>query len=100
MALALLEKERPPWVLTLYVLLAPSYAAVEALAKLSTGPVIAVVLILGLIGARPSRLQVAAFLALLVGQLAIFWFATGQALSTSARSSTTRSKSRAATAPR
>jgi hypothetical protein len=80
-ALALLEKERPPWVLTLYVLLAPSYAAVEALAKLSTGPVIAVVLILGLIGARPTRLQIAAFLALFVGQLAIFWFATGQALS-------------------
>jgi hypothetical protein len=80
-ALALLEKERPPWVLNLYVLLAPSYAAVEALAKLSTGPVIAVVLILGLIGARPSRRQVAAFFALLVGQLAIFWFATGQALS-------------------
>jgi hypothetical protein len=80
-ALALLEKERPPWVLNLYVLLAPGYAAVEALAKLSTGPVIAVVLILGLIGARPSRRQIAAFFALLVGQLAIFWFATGQALS-------------------
>lgn len=79
-ALALLEKERPPWVLNLYVLLAPSYAAVEALAKLSTGPVIAVVLILGLIGAGPSRRQVAAFFALLVGQLAIFWFATGQAI--------------------
>jgi hypothetical protein len=79
-ALALLEKERPPWVLNLYVLLAPTYAAVEALAKLSTGPVIAVVLILGLIGARPSRLQLAAFFALLVGQLATFWFATGQAL--------------------
>jgi hypothetical protein len=80
-ALALLEKERPPWVLNLYVVLAPSYAAVEALAKLSTGPVIAVVLILGLIGARPSRLQLAAFFALFVGQLAIFWFATGQAVS-------------------
>ncbi len=80
-ALALLEKERPPWVLNLYVALAPTYAAVEALAKLSTGPVIAIVLILGLIGARPSRAQVAAFFALFVGQLAIFWFATGQALS-------------------
>lgn len=80
-ALALLEEERPPWVLNLYVLLAPTYAAVEALAKLSTGPVIAVVLILGLIGARPSRLQIAAFFALFFGQLAIFWFATGQAVS-------------------
>lgn len=79
-ALALLEKERPPWVLNLYVLLAPTYAAAEALMKLSTGPVIAAVLILGLIGARPSRRQLAAFFALLVGQLAIFWFATGQAI--------------------
>jgi hypothetical protein len=80
-ALALLEKERPPRVLNLYVLLAPSYAAVEALMKLSTGPVIAAVLILGLIGAHPSRRQVAVFFALFFGQLAIFWFATGQAIS-------------------
>jgi hypothetical protein len=80
-ALALLEKERPPWVLNVYVALAPSYAAIEALMKLSTGPVIAAVLILGLIGAHPSRRQVAAFFALLVGQLAILWFATGQAVS-------------------
>jgi hypothetical protein len=80
-ALALLEKERPPWVLNLYVLLAPSYAAIEALMKLSTGPVIAVVLILGLIGAHPSRRQIAAFFALFLGQLALLWFATGQAIS-------------------
>lgn len=80
MALALLERERPPFVLNAYVLLVPTFAAVEALAKLSTGPVIAVVLILGLLGARPTRLQVGAFFALLVGQLAAFWFATGQTL--------------------
>jgi hypothetical protein len=80
-ALALLEKERRPWVLNLYVLLAPTYAALEALAKLSTGPVIVVVLILGLIGARPTRGQVAVFLGLLIGQLAAFWFATGQTIS-------------------
>jgi hypothetical protein len=79
-ALALLEKERPERALNAYVLLAPTFAAVEALAKLSTGPVIAAVLILGLIGARPNRRQVAAFFGLLVGQLALFWFATGQAL--------------------
>ena len=80
LAVALLEEERPPWVLNAYVLLAPTFAAVEALAKLSTGPAIAVVLILGLIGARPRRWQAGVFVALLVGQLAIFWFATGQTL--------------------
>ena len=80
LALALLEKERPPRAMNAYVFLAPTFAAVEALAKLSTGPVIAVVLILGLIGARPSRWQAGAFVGLLVAQLAIFWFATGQTL--------------------
>jgi hypothetical protein len=80
LALALLEKERPPWVLNAYILLAPTFAAVEALAKLSTGPVIAVVLVLALIGARPRPWQVAVFVALFVGQLAAFWFATGQTL--------------------
>lgn len=80
LALALLEEERPPWVLNAYVVLAPTFAAVEALAKMSTGPVIALVLILALIGARPRRWQVGLFLVLLVGQLAIFWFATGQTI--------------------
>jgi hypothetical protein len=80
LALALLERERPPWVLNVYVILAPTFAAVEALAKLSTGPVIALVLILALLGARPRRWQIALFVALFVGQLAIFWFATGQTL--------------------
>ncbi len=55
--------------------------AIEALMKLSTGPVIAAILILGLIGAGPSRFEAAVFVALFVGQLAIFWFATGQAIS-------------------
>jgi hypothetical protein len=80
LALALLEKERPPWVLHVYVFLAPTFAAVEALTKLSTGPVIALVLILALIGSRPRLWQVGVFFALLVGQLAAFWFATDQTL--------------------
>jgi hypothetical protein len=80
LALALLEEERPPWVLNAYVVLAPTFAAVEALAKLSTGPVIAIVLVLGLLGARPRLWQIGLFFALLVGQLAGFWFATGQTL--------------------
>jgi hypothetical protein len=78
LALALLEEKRPPWTMNAYVFIAPTFAAVEALAKMSTGPVIAIVLILGLIGARPRRRQLGVFLALLVAELAIFWFATGQ----------------------
>jgi hypothetical protein len=78
-ALALLQtKERPEWAVWLFVVLAASFAAVEALTKLSTGPVVLVVLVLAVLGARPRRLQVAAFFALLIGELAVLWFATGQ----------------------
>ena len=77
-ALAISAEERPPWALNAYVLLAPTLAAVEVLGKLSIGPVVVAVLVLGLIGSRPNRWQAGLFFALLVGQIAIFWFATGQ----------------------
>jgi hypothetical protein len=77
-ALAVSAEQRQPWALNAYVLLTPTLAAVATLGKLSIGPVIVVVLVLGLIGARPNGRQVGAFVLLLVGQVAIFWFATGQ----------------------
>jgi hypothetical protein len=77
--LALLEREeRPEREIWAFVVLAAGFAAVEALAKLSTGPTIAVVLILAVIGARPTRAQLGTFFGLFVGLLAAFWFGTGQ----------------------
>ncbi len=78
-SLALLEREerseREMWA---FVVLAAGFAAVEALAKLSTGPTIAAVLILAVIGARPSRTQLATFFGLFAALLAALWFGTGQ----------------------
>jgi hypothetical protein len=80
-SLALLEREeRPEWGMWVFVILGSSFAAVEALAKLSTGPAVVVVLILAVLGARPRRIQVAAFFVLLVVELAALWFATGQSV--------------------
>jgi hypothetical protein len=79
-SLAMLEKERSPLVTNLFVVGAASFAAVEALAKLSTGPIITLVFLLALFGARLRRGQVALFLGLFVAELALFWFLTGQHL--------------------
>jgi hypothetical protein len=79
-SLALLGGEERPSEGTVwaFVAIAASFAAVEALTKLSTGPAVVVVLVLAVLGARPRRVQVAAFFALLIGELAALWFATGQ----------------------
>lgn len=80
-SLALLEREeRPEREAWAFAVLAAGFAAVEALAKLSTGPTIAVVLILAVIGARLTRAQMATFFGLFVGLLAALWFGTGQGL--------------------
>ncbi|HEX5989499.1 MAG TPA: hypothetical protein VFY75_04720 [Solirubrobacterales bacterium] len=79
-ALWLLEEERPPRALDAFVVLGASFAAVEALVKLSTGPVIVAVLLLALVGARAGRLRVAAFLGLCAAEIVLLWLATGQSL--------------------
>lgn len=79
-SLAILERERPPLVMNLFVIGAASFAALEALAKLSTGPIITVILVLALLGARVRRTQAALFFGLLLAELALFWFVTGQQL--------------------
>jgi hypothetical protein len=78
-SLILLErKDRPGWAVWAFIVPAAGFAAVEALAKLSTGPAIVVVLFLALLGARVRRLQLGAFAALFLVLLAACWFATGQ----------------------
>jgi hypothetical protein len=61
-----------------FVAAAGSFAAVEMLVKLSIGPVVAVVFLLALLGARARREQVLAYLALLLALLALLWALAGQ----------------------
>ncbi|MDX6604562.1 MAG: hypothetical protein QOF23_1071 [Solirubrobacterales bacterium] len=79
-SLAILERERSPRTINLFVVAAAGFAAVEALLKLSTGPVIAVIFLLALIGARASRLQIALFAALFAAELTGLWLLSGQSL--------------------
>jgi hypothetical protein len=79
-ALALLERERRPRVVWAFVVLAASFAAVEALIKLSTGPVIVVLLALALVGARARPRQLAAFFGIFAAELLALWLLSGQSL--------------------
>jgi hypothetical protein len=80
-ALGLIERRPPPRTLTLLVPALAGFAAIEALVKLSSGPVIAVVLLLGLVGARARPWQLGAYVGLLaLGALGL-WLAGGQSLS-------------------
>lgn len=79
-AMALLEKPRAPRELDAFVVLAASFAAVEALVKLSTGPTIAAVFLIALIGARAGRWRVGAYLVLFAAEWVALWLASGQSL--------------------
>ena len=68
-------RQRAIWA---FVVLAASFAAVEALVKLSTGPIVVAVFVLALLGARARRLQVLAFAVLFLAELAILWALAGQ----------------------
>jgi len=79
-AMALLERERSPRTIDAFVVLAASFAAVEALVKLSTGPIIAAVFLIALVGAGARRSRIAAYLVLLVVEVVVLWLVTGQSL--------------------
>jgi hypothetical protein len=74
----LLEAERSPRALDVFVVAAATFAAPAALIKLSTGPLVAVVFFLALVGARAGRFRIAAFVGLLAVELAVLWLALGQ----------------------
>lgn len=76
----LLEAERCPRQLDLFVVAAATFAAPAALIKLSTGPLVPVVLLLALLGARAGGRRVAAYVVLLAAWLLVLWLATGQSL--------------------
>lgn len=77
---AVLSPSPPRRSLGALVTLGAVFAAAECLMKLSTGPVITAILVIALIGARPTRRQVATFGAIFVGSLIALWLITGQSL--------------------
>jgi hypothetical protein len=73
-------RERTPRQLDAFVVVAATFAAPAALIKLSTGPLVAVVLLIALIGARVGTRRVVAYVAILAAELLLLWLATGQRL--------------------
>jgi hypothetical protein len=76
----LLEADRPPRSLDLFVVAAATFAAPAALIKLSTGPLVAVVLLVALVGARAGGRRIAAYVLLFLVEVVVLWLATGQSL--------------------
>jgi hypothetical protein len=79
-ALTALREDRPDGAVTLLAVGGGSLAALECLIKLSVGPVIFAVCLIGMIGARPDRRQWAYFLGCFVGGGLVLWLVTGQPL--------------------
>lgn len=77
-ALTLLERPPSQRALWTFALAGASFAAVEGLIKLSTGPLLAAIFLLALVGARARREQLAAYVLLLAAELALLWALTGQ----------------------
>jgi hypothetical protein len=73
-------RERTPRQLDAFVVAAATFAAPAALVKLSTGPLVGLVLLIALIGARVGTRRVVAFVAILAAELLVLWLATGQSL--------------------
>jgi hypothetical protein len=76
----LLERERSGRTLDLFVVGAATFGALAALIKLSTGPLVPLLLLIALIGVRAGRWRIAAFLGLLGVELLALWLVTGQDL--------------------
>lgn len=76
----LLATERSARALDLFVAAAATFAAPAALVKLSTGPLVALILLIALIGARAGRWRIVAFLVLFLAEVLVLWLATGQSL--------------------
>lgn len=74
----MLEAERRARQLDLFVVAAATFAAPAALIKLSTGPLVAVVLLIALVGARAGGRRLAAFVLIFAVEVAALWAITGQ----------------------
>jgi hypothetical protein len=78
----LLEGERTGRRLDVFVVAAATFAAPAALIKLSTGPLIAVILLITLIGARAGGRRIATYVVVFLVEVLVLWLATGQNLGT------------------
>jgi hypothetical protein len=76
----LLEKERSPRAADAWTLAAVAFAAPAALCKLSSGPLVAVLFFVALLGAQAGRRRVLAYVGLLAVALLALWLGTGQSL--------------------
>jgi hypothetical protein len=76
----LLEGERSDRALWVFVVAAATFAAPAALIKLSTGPLVAVILLVALIGVRAGGRRIAAYVAIFLAEVLVLWLATGQSL--------------------
>src|ERR1700753_901504 len=76
----LLEEPRSDRFLNTYVIAAATFAAPAALIKLSTGPLVPVVLLIALIGARVGGRRIAIFVGVLVVELLVLWLLAGQSV--------------------
>jgi hypothetical protein len=77
-----LERERSERATVALAVGGASFSAVEALVKLSTGPVIAALFLIALIGVRARWWQLLLFAALTLGELLLLWLLAGQSLAT------------------
>jgi hypothetical protein len=71
------RSERELWV---FALAAATFAAPAALIKLSTGPLVAVILLIALLGARAGRRRIAAYVVVFVAEVLLLWLLSGQSL--------------------
>ncbi len=76
----LLEEPRSDRFLNAFVIAAATFAAPAALIKLSTGPLVPVVLLIALIGARVGGRRIALFVGVLLALLLFLWLLAGQSL--------------------
>jgi hypothetical protein len=80
--LGVLERERSQRIINILVVGGASYAAVEALVKLSFGPIIGLVFLVAVIGVGARWWQVLGFLGLMGAEILLLWLLAGQSLST------------------
>ena len=80
--LGVLERERSQRIINLFVVGGASFAAVEALVKLSSGPIVALVFLVAVIGVGARWWQVLGFLGLMGAEILLLWLLAGQSLST------------------
>jgi hypothetical protein len=76
----LLEAPRSERELWVFVVAAATFAAPAALIKLSTGPLVAVILLIALLGARVGGRRIAAYVGIFVAWVLVLWLVTGQSL--------------------